>query len=407
MTQLMTLMSTNKGYQQATLGIISELEKHFMKHGGEILPTCQFDTSAFNTIAEFTSKAPTIIVTSSLEHIKEIEKIGLSNRESGSDVRLVWQSHQLPDIDSDEMRILKDHVHDIVIPRHEEVYAIKAGLSERTIFTTGVPHMLTCNIIKEAAANYDNLKYQTVVENIKSGQISGIDVAIMGGDYQTRGGENISYDWGCASQEGSTVAHHYDSELDTAHDAIPRFLIATNGPRTGKILSANGRAHVGDYSIDDVSEAYVGGLTRSGLHAHAEEPVDLGDFEFFDFRFKNEGGVDSVYHPALALLDDQSTIYCEGMSVTMAYEILAVKPKDARLVLVDLGTSMLESHYSHMSYMNKMGWADILHSNGALTPANKIVKNIESPAMEAAKFIYSRAAYSIKIFGIPALKISR
>ncbi len=384
---IITLLPSNQGSKQSALGISSELKNHFERDTEQAIKTQSLEKDEFHRLSDKIGNKPTIIVTSSLEHIDEIEKLGLSNEQSGANVRIVWQSHQLPEIGSKEMNILKRYVHDIVIPRHEETYAQQAGLQDRAIFTSGVPHTLTKDAVKDALADYSNARFLSVMNKLRMKAMPGIDIAIMGGDFETRNGTVVTYDDKHAYMEGYNIA--------ARHKQSGRVLLATNGPRTGKSSIEN--AHRGNTELDEASRSYKYALEANGL-------TSTQDFEFFDFRFKDEGGVDSVLRPALALLDDQSTIYCEGMSITMAYEILAVKPEGARLTLVDLGEPMLDSHRANMAYMNKMGWADILHANGQLTPALKTTQPIVDPSVQAACLIGGRVGNHLSAFGIQALK---
>lgn len=175
-------------------------------------------------------------------------------------------------------------------------------------------------------------------------------MVILSGDAPAPGGEMKYF-----TQEQAQKFADYVARVAQANG---QFIMVTNGPRTGKYDPVTKRVvneHKEEEGIDEVSKAFCDRLAEV-------LPKGKKGFQFFDFKFLNNGKVQSSYKGLLHLIKitNDSVVYIPGESTSMISEAINNLPRDK--VVIFETESMNENHKKHVQEVYKEG-IGLVHYN--------------------------------------------
>lgn len=242
--------------------------------------------------------------------------------------------------------------------------------------TIGVPHDVTPDAVMQAyAANTLGIPDKTPYY-----------VVMLGGDAPDSTGKQHYY----TAKEARDLGH-YVAEMATSLNA---FVLATNGPRTGKFnpedglerqthCNAGAKGRTEDDPLDEVSGAFL-----DALRSH------LSDEQYFwqDFRFL-ANGVDSAWRSFLgaACTKPKSHVLVPGESTSMIDEARSVMPRqaDGKPSITMFSTqSSNPTHEAHVKSIFDAGFANYLDENATLHLSEACMQAFSNEAARIASEVY-------------------
>lgn len=298
----------------------------------------------------------------------------LSSAKTGLEACTIWSSHQA-------YASIADHEHNldkIALPL-TETFELKDP--NKRVETLGVPNEINA---KDIIAQYEEKKANVIPSN------NGYIMTVMGGDANNPELEKTETNPNQIEFYEVEEAIKLAEYLVTLHKKTNgKKLLITNGPRTGKHDIFTGQEtqnHRGDTETDPCSQALLDTLKENGLE-------EGKDFQFADFRFKPEGGVDSAYTTflgaALSQRDD-SLILMAGESTSMLTDCLNL---GAELAAFE-NNAMNDSHYNFFKMLSNNDFIVGTDKNF------KAVKKTDEFKIEPAEYIRAEEQIAKKIIEI-------
>lgn len=245
-------------------------------------PTAQIDNKPNATFSELDLTDQAVIVT-----VGQFGINFLKSQEIPTHVKVLLCTHQWFDSMNELHNIY------ITMPEHAITEAIRSIATANHLMllpTQGVLHTMS----KEALATEDSSA--VALRDAKIGVVLGGDAELPDGSWKVFSTEN-------ARKLAEEVVK---LQRETGCD-----LLITNGPRTGKSLTAHSNGE-----SDLVSSAFLETLQAKGL-------VKDRDFEFFDFQFGQPSALKAIIK---VVSDNEGFMIIPGESTTSISEILAVAP---------------------------------------------------------------------------------
>jgi hypothetical protein len=284
-----------------------------------------------------------------------------------ANVTTAFAAHQIP-----QNILLSSYFDSIAFPKHVIDEELREFYGDKLTETIGVAHNLT-----KADCVVEFEKRPELVEIAKNPKIL---VAILGGDAPLPSGVQQYY----LPAEAIKLAEYCAAK---AREGF--FVVATNGPRTGKFNPENGAdlnthrvvdpktAAKIDYKLDLVTQAFCEKMQASGF-------VEGSGFKLYDFKFL-EKGVDSAYKGILSMAVQSSasqasaaagnikevSVLVPGESTSMISECCDFLPAQA-VVIVPNG-AMNSDHSAHVKSVIESGQARFFDLNKMQNPADLIV----------------------------------
>ena len=320
----------------------------------------------------------TMVIAAGQHHIEILTQL----RQTFTGLVTVSSSHQF----YDDLLTLAESNEDprtnvIALPKHVLGLlgiATVAALKDKTtlVQTIGVPHDVTPDAVMQAYA----------VNTLGIPDKAPYYVVMLGGDAPDSTGKQHYY----TAEEASALGH-YVAQIATSLNA---FVLATNGPRTGKFnpedglerqthCNAGAKGRTEDDPLDEVSSAFL-----DALRSH------LSDDQYFwqDFRFLAHG-VDSAWRSFLgaACTKLNSQLLVPGESTSMIDEARSVMPRgaDGQPSITMFSTqSSNQTHEAHVRSIVDAGFANNLDATFTLHHPKACMQAISNEAERIADEVY-------------------